>query len=62
MRLELTLFLACLALAVAIAHVAITCRDRGTISHVTLLVGAGRAVMLVRKLVMSFPFRAAVSA
>ena len=38
MRIELTLFLGCLALAIAVAHVVFTCRDRGAISVFTLIV------------------------
>ena len=49
MRLELAFFLALLAVAVAVAHVAVTCRDRGNITSVTLMIGVGRGLMLLRK-------------
>jgi hypothetical protein len=51
MRIELALFLAFLAFAMAVAHVVLTCRDRGgNVTSVTLLIAACRAVMLLRKL------------
>ena len=38
MRIELAIFLACLALAIALAHVVVTSRDRGAIGIFTVLV------------------------
>lgn len=50
MRIELTLLLACLALAIAVGHVAFTCRDRGAVTAITILVGAFKAIAFLRRL------------
>ena len=51
MRIELPLLLACLALAIAIGHVAFTCRDRGAVSTFTVLVGTFKALAFLRRLI-----------
>jgi hypothetical protein len=50
MRIELTLFLACLALAIVFGHVAFTCRDRGGITTFTLLVALVKGASFLYKL------------
>jgi hypothetical protein len=50
MRIEVVLFLAGLTLAVAIAHVALTCRDRGNVTSVTIVIALGRGVGVLRKI------------
>jgi hypothetical protein len=51
MRIELTLFLGCLALAIAFAHVVFTCRDRGGITVFTLLVALVKGASFMYRLV-----------
>ena len=53
MRMELTLCLACIAVAIAIGHVAFTCRDRGGITAFTLLVGAFKGLAFLRRLALT---------
>lgn len=55
MRMELTLFLACLALAIAIAHVVFTCRDRGGITIFTLMVAVVKGASFMYKLAIVRP-------
>ena len=50
MRTEVILFLACLTVAVAVAHVAMSCRDRGNITSVTIVIALGRGVAMIRKI------------
>ena len=47
---DLIVFLAACAAAMAVLHLAVTYRERGSLTAITAVIGLGKAVMLIRKL------------
>jgi len=58
-RVDVILFLVSCAAAMAVLHVIVTYRDRGSLSAVTAAIALGKGIGLVRKLLPARPVVAA---